>query len=116
MSNENEKEIQENEIKLENPFKVMISGDTIVETAQDIIDKDTDSGRRNEFKKAEEIILALDPEATKKRKSTRKAQEKEEFEKDLAFTRQNELLRQKQQEQNKERTQEQIDKGMERGE
>jgi len=116
MSNENEKEIQENEIKLENPFKVMISGDTIVETAQDIIDKDTDSGRRNEFKKAEEIILALDPEATKKRKSTRKAKEKEEFEKDLAFTRQNELLRQKQQEQNKERTQEQIDKGMERGE
>ena len=115
MSNENEKEIQENEIKLENPFKVMISGDTIVETAQDIIDKDTDSGRRNEFKKAEEIILALE-EATKKRKSTRKAKEKEEFEKDLAFTRQNELLRQKQQEQNKERTQEQIDKGMERGE
>ena len=43
-------------------------------------------------------------------------EEKEEFEKDLAFTRQNELLRQKQQEQNKERTQEQIDKGMERGE
>ena len=115
MSNENEKEIQENVIKLENPFKVMISGDTIVETAQDIIDKDTDSGRRNEFKKAEEIILALE-EATKKRKSTRKAKEKEEFEKDLAFTRQNELLRQKQQEQNKERTQEQIDKGMERGE
>ena len=66
ISNENEKEIQENEIKLENPFKVMISGDTIVETAQDIIDKDTDSGRRNEFKKAEEIILALE-EATKKR-------------------------------------------------
>lgn len=116
MSNENEKEIQENEIKLENPFKVMINGDTIVETAQDIIDKDTDSGRRNEFKKAEEIISALDPETTKKRKGSRKSREKEEFEKDLAFTRQQELLRQKQEEQTKQKTQEQNDKGIGRGE
>ena len=116
MSNENEKKIQKEDIKLENPFAVMIKGDTIVETAQDIIDKDSDSERRNAFKKAEEIISALDPEVTKKRKTTRKAKEKEEFEKDLAFTRQNELLRQKQQEQDKQRIQEQEDKGIERGE
>lgn len=116
MSNEDEKNIQKEDIKLENALAVMIKEDTTVETAQDIIDKDSDSERRNEFKKAEEIISALDPESTKKKKRTRKEREKEEFEKDLSFTRQNDRLRQKQQEQDKQRIQEQSDKGIERGE
>lgn len=113
---EDEKKIQKEDIKLENALAVMIKEDTTVETAQDIIDKDSDSERRNEFKKAEEIISALDPETTKKKKKARKEKEKEEFEKNLAFTRQNELSRQKQQEQDKQRIQEQNDKGIERGE
>lgn len=115
MNNEkDEKQILENK-KLINPIKAIITEDTIVETPQDIIDRDSDSERRNEFKKADEIIDALDPETTQKRKK-RKSKEKEEFDRNLAFTRQNELSRNNLEEQNKQQIQEQKDRGIERGE
>ncbi len=118
MDNENEKE--ENQIienrKLINPLKTMITEDTIVETAEDIIDKDKDIERKKAFKDAEEIISALAPETIRKRKNGRKAKEKEEFDKNLAFTRKNEPLGQKQQEHDKQKIQEKTNKGMERGE
>ena len=113
---EDENKIQKEDIKLENPLAVMIKEDTTVENVQDIINDDPDPVRRDEFKKADAIISALAPEPTKKKKSSRKAKEKEEFDKDLAYTRQQTLLKQKQQEQTKQRTQERDDKGIERGE
>ncbi len=110
-----EKKIRNKHKKLNNPLKTIITENTIVETAQDIIDRDVDSERRNEFKKAEEIIQNLDPESMQKRKK-KKSKEKEEFNKTLAYNRQNELLREKSQEQNREIQQEERNKGMERGE
>ena len=62
---EDENKIQKEDIKLENPFAVMIKEDTTVENVQDIINDDPDPVRRDEFKKADAIISALDPEPTK---------------------------------------------------
>jgi len=113
---EEEKIIKKQErLKLENPIKTMLIEDTTVETAQDIIDRDTDSARRNEFKKAEEILQALEPEENKKKKS-KKSKEKEEFDKNLAFIKQNQLLGKEIQEKNKQKEQQREHKQMERGE
>jgi len=113
---EEEKRIKKQErLKLENPIKTMLIEDTTVETAQDIIDRDTDSARRNEFKKAEEILQALEPEENKKKKS-KKSKEKEEFDKNLAFIKQNQLLGKEIQEKNKQKEQQREHKQMERGE
>ena len=113
---EEEKRIKKQErLKLENPIKTMLIEDTTVETAQDIIDRDTDSARRNEFKKAEEILQALEPEENKKKKS-KKSKEKEEFDKNLALIKQNQLLGKEIQEKNKQKEQQREHKQMERGE
>ncbi len=112
---ENKKQKQKEHLELGKTIKTMLIEDTTVETAQDIIDRDTDSERRNEFKKADEILQALAPEENKKKKS-RKSKEKEEFDRNLAFTKQNQLLGKEIQEKNKQRETEQKDKQMERGE
>ena len=64
-------------------IKTIFSEDTIVENPEDIIDRDPDVDRRNAFKKAYEILLAIFPETIKK-KNKKKAKEKEEFDRNLA--------------------------------
>lgn len=93
-------------------IKTILTEDTMVENPEDIIDRDPDVERRNAFKKAYEILLALFPETVKKKK-TRKAKEKEEFDKSIAYYRQNQMQKENQKVEEKEIDK---DKGMERGE
>ena len=108
---ENKKQISKEDMKLENPLKVILT-DTTVVTPQDIIDKDSDKERKEEFKKAEKIIETLYPEENPKKK--RRKKEKEEYDKSLEVNRewQNAMSRQ----QRESRQQEQKDRGIERGE
>lgn len=92
--------------------RTILSEDTIVESPEDIIDRDPDVERRNAFKRAYEILLALFPETVKKRK-TRKEKEKEEFDKSISYYRQNQIQKEKQKEEEKEIEK---DNGIERGE
>ena len=92
-------------------IKTIFSEDTIVENPEDIIDRDPDVERRNSFKKAYEILLAMFPENIKKK--NRKSREKEEFDKSIFYYRQNQVQKEKQEVEEKEIEK---DNGMERGE
>ena len=75
---EDENENKQEDIKLKNPFKTMLSKDTIIESPEDIIAKDPDSERKQLFKKTYDALLLMYPpeEDTKKKK---KAKEKEKL-------------------------------------
>lgn len=105
---------QDHRIKIVNPLKSIIADDTIVESAQDVIDRDTDVERKNAFKKAYEILLAIFPETSKKKKS-KKEREKEEFDRSIQYQ-QRELARQQEKQEKQEEIEEEKDKGIERGE
>lgn len=116
MSKGNEEKVKKTKrIKLENPIKAMLTEDTTVETDQDIIKRDTDSERRNEFKKAEEILEALAPEEKTKKKS-KKSKEREDFDEKIAFSWQNQLLNKEIPEKDKQKEQKEKNIQMEREE
>ncbi len=80
-----DKQQQNNEDKTQGSkglIETIFSEDTIIENPEDIIEKDPDEERRNAFKKAYEVILALFPETI--RKKNKKSKEKEEFDRNLA--------------------------------
>ena len=113
VENNNKEQLEEEKKKkTKGLVRTILSEDTIVERPEDIIDKDPDVERRNAFKKAYEILLAIFPENIKKR--NRKAKEKEEFDKSISYYRQNQIEKEKQ----KEVEEKEIDKdrGIERGE
>ena len=108
---EDRKDVKEEENQKSNGLiKTIFSDDTIVETPEDIIDRDPDEDRRNAFKKAYEIILALFPETIKKR--NKKSKEKEEFDRNIAVQQMNKDNLEKKEKELGERE----DKGFERGE
>lgn len=98
--------------KSEGLIKTIFSEDTIVETPEDIIDRDPDEDRRNAFKKAYEIILALFPETIKKK--NKKSKEKEEFDRNLAVRQMDKANLEK--EEKEKEIDERDDKGFGRGE
>ncbi len=69
------------EDKSQNPLKAIFTEDTIIESPEDVIEKDPDESRRNAFKKAYDIILTLVPETTKKKK--KKSKKQTEFDKEI---------------------------------
>ena len=104
---------KEQTVKSKGLIKTIFSEDTIVENPEDIIDSDPDEERKNAFKKAYEVILALFPETI--RKKNKKSKEKEEFDRNLAVR---EMAKNSEKsKKGKEMTQdEREDKGIERGE
>ena len=107
-----EEEVREEENqKSKGLVKTIFSEDTIVETPEDIIARDPDEDRRNAFKKAYEIILALFPETIKK-KNKKRSKEKEEFDRNLAVRQMNKDNLEKKEQEIEERD----DKGFGRGE
>ncbi len=78
-SSEDENENKQEEIKLKNPFKTMLSKDTIIESPEDIIAKDPDSERKQLFKKTYDALLLMYPPEEDITKKKKKAKEKEKL-------------------------------------
>ncbi len=112
---EQEQAKKRNKHKSEGLIKTILSEDTVVEDPEYIIEKDPDEERRNAFKKAYEVILALVPETIKK-KNKKKSKEKEEFDRNLSVRQLEKNSLERHEEEKEKEIGDREDKGFERGE
>ena len=75
VDNKQDEEKKEN-VKIENPFKTLLSGETIEESPEEIIAKDPDSDRKELFKKTYAALLDMYPTVEEARKKKKKKEQK----------------------------------------
>ena len=103
-----DKNIEDEANKKENPFKAFLSAEEIEESPEDIIAKDSDTNRRELFKKAYDALLVMYPEDSKKKKK------KKEKEKDALRQKVEIQLNREKSEKKQQKVRNREDKGRER--